>query len=68
MKLIATKSFNLDGVFYDQGSEVKVKDKDELIRLNEKGFIEPLTLKEIQDFGKEDKIIRAPIIIEKEEE
>ena len=32
--------------------EVKIETKEQLIMLNEKGFIGPLTPKEIQNFGK----------------
>ena len=34
--------------------------KEDLVKLNEKGFIEPLTFKDIQNFGKEEpkKIFR----------
>lgn len=52
MKPIAKIDFNLNGVFYEKGDEVKVQDKSELVRLNEKGFINPLSPKEIQNFGK----------------
>ena len=51
--IIAKKDFALNGVAYEKGDEVRVKDKAELVSLNEKGFIEPLTLKQIQNFGKE---------------
>lgn len=53
--IIAKKNFALNGVAYEKGDEVRVKDKSELVSLNEKGFIEPLTLKQIQNFGKEPK-------------
>ena len=52
MKPIAKSNFSLNGIFYEAGDEVKVNNKEELIRLNEKGFINPLTSKEIQNFGK----------------
>ena len=52
MKPIARIDFNLNGVFYEKGDEVKIEDKNELVRLNEKGFINPLSPKEIQNFGK----------------
>lgn len=51
----AKKSFTLNGVAYEKGDDVKVYNKNELVALNEKGFIEPLTLKQIQNFGKEPK-------------
>ena len=53
--IIAKKDFALNGIAYEKGDEVRVKNKSELVSLNEKGFIEPLTLKQIQNFGKEPK-------------
>jgi hypothetical protein len=50
MKPKVKKSFQLNGVFYDQGEEINVDSKEQLIKLNELGFIEPLTQKEIQDY------------------
>ena len=58
MKIIAKIDFNLDGIFYEKGDEVKDINKSALIKLNEKGFIEPLTAKEIQNYEKERKTIR----------
>jgi len=52
MKPIAKLACNIGGIFYDKGDEIEVKDKNTLIKLNEMGFIEPLTPKQIQDFGK----------------
>ena len=48
------------GTWYEAGDEIKVETKEDLVRLNEKGFIEPLTFKDIQNFGKEEpkKIFR----------
>ena len=57
MKPIAKINFQFNGVFYDKGDEVEVTTKEQLVKLNEKGFINSLTPKEIQDFGKK-KIIR----------
>ena len=54
MKIIAQQNFNLNGVFYEKGDEVKDLNKEQLIKLNEKGFIEPLTPKQIQEYGKEE--------------
>ena len=42
------------GTWYEAGDEIKVETKEDLVRLNEKGFIEPLTFKDIQNFGKEE--------------
>lgn len=52
--------FSHKGTWYEKGDEVKVETKEELAKLNEKGFIEPLTFKEIENFGKEEpkKIFR----------
>ena len=48
------------GTWYEAGDEIKVETKEDLVKLNEKGFIEPLTSKDIQNFGKEEpkKIFR----------
>lgn len=46
--------FSHKGTWYEKGDEVKVQTKEELVKLNEKGFIEPLTFKEIENFGKEE--------------
>lgn len=46
----AIKNFTLNGTFYEAGDSVEVKNVNDLVRLNEKGFIEPLTGKEIQTF------------------
>lgn len=54
MKLIAKKDFSLNGVYYSKGKEVKVETKNQLVKLNELGFIEPLTIEDIQNFGKEE--------------
>ena len=48
------------GTWYEAGDEIKVETKEDLVKLNEKGFIEPLTFKDMQNFGKEEpkKIFR----------
>ena len=61
MKLISKKDFSLNGIIYTKGDEVKVETKEQLIRLNERGFIEPLTQKQIQNFGKEEPKIKEEI-------
>ena len=43
----AKKDFSLNGYDYFKGDEVKTKDIKEISRLNEKGYIEPLTRKEL---------------------
>ena len=52
------------GTWYEAGDEIKVETKEDLVKLNEKGFIEPLTFKDIQNFGKEE----SKKIFRKEEE
>ena len=42
------------GTWYEAGDEIKVETKEDLVKLNENGFIEPLTFKDIQNFGKEE--------------
>ena len=54
MKPIAKINCQFDGLFYDKGDEIEVKTKEQLIELNEKGFIEPLTPKQIQDYFKKE--------------
>ena len=47
----AKMEFFFKGVFYEKGDEVtNVENFEELNRLNEKGFIEPLTIKQIQNY------------------
>lgn len=52
------------GTWYEAGDEIKVETKEDLVNLNEKGFIEPLTFKDIQNFEKEE----SKKIFRKEEE
>lgn len=53
------------GAWYEAGDEIKVETKEDLVRLNEKGLIEPLTFKDIQNFGKKEEPKK---IFRKEEE
>ena len=46
-KLEAKKDFTLDGVNYIVGDVVKVTDIVVIRKLNEKGFIKPLTYREL---------------------
>lgn len=52
----------VNGIFYGKGETIKVNNEKQLITLNEKGFIEPMTMKEIQDY------FRKPRLFRKEEE
>lgn len=58
MKPIAKIDCQIDGIYYDKGEEIEVKSKEQLINLNERGFVEPLTPKEIQDYFKKTEIER----------
>lgn len=46
-KVIAAKDFNANGVYYFAGDELKGLSFEQIVKLNEKGFIEPLELKDI---------------------
>lgn len=65
IKIIAKKDFTRKGEYVFVGDEIKANDINEIVRLNEKGFIEPLTLKEIIQFKKE---LENPKKIKEEEE
>ena len=53
IKKIAKKDFTRNGEPIFVGDDVKVNSVEELVKLNEKGFIEPLTFKDIVQFKKE---------------
>ena len=65
IKIIAKKDFTRSGEPIFAGDEVKVNSVEELVKLKEQGFIEPLTLKDIVQFKKE---LENPEKIKKEEE
>ncbi|MBO7526503.1 MAG: hypothetical protein J6T74_01245 [Clostridia bacterium] len=46
-KIIAAKDFNANGVIYLAGDELKGLSFEQIVKLNEKGFIEPLDLRDI---------------------
>jgi hypothetical protein len=46
-KIIAKKDFTIDGKFFIKDEPVEVKDIDTIKKLNEKGFIYPLELKDL---------------------
>ena len=68
IKIIAKKDFTRNGEPIFTGDEVKVNSVEELVKLNEKGFIEPLTLKEIVQFKKELENPKNDFKIKEEEE
>lgn len=46
-KIIARKDFIANGVGYIEGDEIKDLTYTQIVRLNEKGFIEPLEYKDL---------------------
>lgn len=55
MRAIKVKQdFSVNGKFYFAGDTIEEKIKYEtLVKINEKGYIEPLTLKELTEYQKE---------------
>ena len=68
IKIIAKKDFTRNGEYIFVGDDVKVNSVEELVKLNEKGFIEPLTFKEIVQFKKELENPKNDFKIKEEEE
>lgn len=54
-KIIAAMDFTLQSKKFNKDKEVKVNSKEELIRLNERGFIEPFSMQEIEEYFKDNK-------------
>lgn len=52
MKPIAKIDCKINDTYYTKGEEIKVENIEQLKKLNERGFIEPLSQKEIQDYFK----------------
>lgn len=48
----AKVDFTLNDTFYEKGDDVEVKTQAQLVKLNELGFIQPVSVKEIKNFGK----------------
>ena len=46
-KLIAIKDFTANGVKYIEGDEIKTSNYEAIVKLNEKGFIDPLSYKDL---------------------
>lgn len=68
MKLIIQKDFVLNGEYYFENDEIepnKIGTIQDISRLNENGFIKPLSLKELLQLEKE---LKQPNKINKEEE
>ena len=68
MKLVVQKDFVLNGEYYFKNDEIepnKIGTIQDISRLNENGFIKPLSLKELLQLEKE---LKQPKKIDKEEE
>lgn len=52
MKVKAKIKCQVNGIFYDAGEDINVDTMEGINKLNELGFIEPLTAKEIQNLAK----------------
>ena len=55
MKIIACKDFWYMGEYISKGDELKNLSFENIVFLNEKGFIEPLSTKDLMKIKKEDK-------------
>lgn len=54
MKSIKAKTnFSINGYVYEAGDEVECKDINIIVKLNEKGYIQPLSAKDIQNIKRE---------------
>lgn len=51
-KVIVAKNFSLRGKIYKKDDEILITDVKDLVKLNENGFIKPLTIKEIHKIVK----------------
>ena len=68
MKLVVQRDFILNGEYYFENDEIepnKIGTIQDISRLNENGFIKPLSLKELLQLEKE---LKQPNKINKEEE
>lgn len=67
MKLIANKNFTHNGNYYFKNDEIELKKikYEDIVRMNENGFIKPLCLKELVQVKKE---LEQPKFFKKEEE
>ena len=68
IKIIAKKDFTRKGEHIFANDEIEVNSVEEIVKLNEKGFIEPLTFKEIVQLKKELENPKTDFKIKKEEE
>ena len=50
------KDFSLNGKYYFEGDNITKISYEDLVKINEKGFIEPLTLKELLQYKNKKEI------------
>lgn len=50
-EIIAAKDFYLHNKLYKANKKVDITDKSTIIKLNEQGFIKPLSMKEIKELS-----------------
>ena len=55
MKIIAKIDFWYRGQFIEKGTELKNLSYESIVALNEQGFIQPLSTKDLMNLKKEDK-------------
>lgn len=53
MKIIASKNFILNNYEYIKGEEIKINNIEQVNKLNELGYIEPLTYEELVKIKRE---------------
>ena len=53
MKIVAKKNFGLNGMYYLEGDEIPNLNYEQIVKLNEIGFIEPLDFKDLIQIKKE---------------
>lgn len=63
MKLTTKIKCQVNGVYYEKGETIEVNTVEQANKLNELGFIEPLTAKELQNFSKpQNRLERGEIL------
>lgn len=55
MKILACKDFWYKGKFIEKDTELKDLTYESIVALNEKGFIKPLSTKDLMNIKKEEK-------------
>lgn len=50
-ELKAKLTFTLNGILYEKGDVINTSNINDIIRLNENGFIEPLSAKDLQNIA-----------------